>query len=93
MEVLGNYSNLGTVQDLRVLAEFAGRDRPPASGRRRQVQRRLRVEEQEALIKQYKDGATLIELASQFGVHKHTVSAILARRGVATRRGLGRRAS
>ena len=41
--------------------------------------------ELEALEREYLAGATLKELAVRFGVHKHTVSAILKRRGVQVR--------
>jgi len=39
------------------------------------------------LVVRYQAGAKIRELADEFDVHKHTVSAHLARRGIATRIG------
>jgi transposase-like protein len=51
----------------------------------RQTQRRLRGPEIDALAAGYQAGATVYELAGQFGVHRNTVSASLKRRGVGLR--------
>ena len=51
----------------------------------RQTQRRLRGPETSELVAGYQAGATVYDLADQFGVHRHTVSEILERRGVARR--------
>ena len=39
------------------------------------------------LVARYRDGATLVELASRFGVHRRTVAEHLTRRKVPIRRG------
>ena len=58
------------------------------SGRRKwQPPRRLSSEEVARLVARYEVGAKVRELASEFGVHKHTVSAHLARQGIPTRIG------
>jgi len=58
------------------------------SGRRKwQPPRRLSSKEVARLVARYEVGAKVRELASEFGVHKHTVSAHLVRQGVPTRIG------
>ncbi len=47
----------------------------------------LRPEQVDDLVAQYREGATLVELASLFGVNRRTVAAHLTRREVAIRRG------
>lgn len=54
----------------------------------RQRQVHLPAQYQRDLIERYKAGATQRELASQFGVHRTTVTKILQRHGVEPRRGL-----
>jgi len=51
----------------------------------KQVQRRLRGAEIDELVAGYLAGGTVYELARHFGVHRHTVSEILERSGVARR--------
>ncbi|WP_286959586.1 hypothetical protein [Arsenicicoccus sp. UBA7492] len=47
----------------------------------------LRPEQVDDLVAQYRKGATLVELASIFGVNRRTVAMHLTRREVTTRRG------
>ena len=57
----------------------------PISRTHGQVQRRLSEVELDQLITGYQSGATIYELAEQFGVHRNTVSANLKRQGVGLR--------
>jgi DNA-directed RNA polymerase specialized sigma24 family protein len=59
-----------------------------ASAPERQRQVHLPTQYQRELIERYKGGATQRELASQYGVHRTTVTKILERHGVEARRGL-----
>ena len=54
----------------------------PISRTIKHVQRRLRGIELDQLVSGYQSGATVYELAEQFGVHRTTVSASLKRKGV-----------
>ena len=47
----------------------------------------LRPEQVDDLVAQYREGATLVELASRFGVNRRTVAMHLTRREVMIRRG------
>lgn len=47
----------------------------------------LRVEQVDELVARYREGATLVELAAVFGIHRRTVAEHLARREVPIRRG------
>ena len=47
----------------------------------------LRPEQVDVLVAQYREGATLVELASVFGVNRRTVATHLTRREVTIRRG------
>ena len=47
----------------------------------------LRPDQVDDLVAQYEGGATLVELASFFGIHRRTAAEHLARRGVSIRRG------
>jgi DNA-binding transcriptional ArsR family regulator len=47
----------------------------------------LRPDQIDELVAQYRDGATLVELASRFGVNRRTVAAHLTRREVPIRHG------
>lgn len=51
------------------------------------AQTRLRAEQIDELVARYRDGATLVELASCFGIHRRTVAEHLTRREVPIRRG------
>jgi transposase-like protein len=53
--------------------------------RSRQVQRRLTEDEVDRLVDAYLAGATIGDLAARFGIHEHTVSAHLERKGVRRR--------
>ena len=48
---------------------------------------RLSPDEVAKLVTRYQEGAKVRELAEEFGVHKHTASAHLARQGIPTRTG------
>jgi len=54
--------------------------RPP-----KQVQRRLEPLEIDGLVERYMAGATLREVAAEFGIHRYTAAGHLERRGVARR--------
>ena len=56
------------------------------SGVVKQVQRRLTLEQQTEVVRRYEAGAQMSYLAQHFGVHRSTVSAVLKRHGVSTRR-------
>jgi transposase-like protein len=86
---MGRYSNLCEQGErLRSLLEMVPSGPPkPISRTHRQIQRRLRGNEIEQLVAGYQAGATVYELAEQFGVHRGTVSDVLERRGVARRFG------
>jgi len=47
----------------------------------------LRAEQVDELVARYRDGATLVQLASRFGIHRRTVAEHLTRREVPIRRG------
>jgi DNA-directed RNA polymerase specialized sigma24 family protein len=87
VEVLGRYSNLcdqgERIQDLlRIVPEGS----PEVNLRtRKQVQHRLNADEVDELVKRYRAGAKVGELAANFGVHRDTVSEQLDRQGVARR--------
>ncbi|WP_413454930.1 hypothetical protein ACLQ8T_13550 [Glutamicibacter sp. FR1] len=51
------------------------------------AQTQLRPEQVDDLVAQYREGATLVELASNFGVNRRTVAMHLTRREVKNRRG------
>ena len=46
----------------------------------------LRAEQIDELVARYRDGATLVQLASRFGIHRRTVAEHLTRREVPIRR-------
>jgi transposase-like protein len=50
--------------------------------RQRQAQRRLTAEQSKQLIAEYRTGASIKELATQWGVHRTTVAAQLRQAGV-----------
>ena len=61
-------------------SDVGGPDRSP-----RQAQLRLEPAEVDRLVDQYRSGATVRELAAEFGVGRTTVSAHLERRGLPRR--------
>jgi transposase-like protein len=87
VEVLGCYSNLGDQGErLRELLEMTPSEPPkPILRTNRQVQHRLRDTQPDQVVAGYQAGATVYELAKKFGIHRHTVSDILERHGVARR--------
>jgi len=86
-EVMGRYSNLcDQGERLRALLEMVPEGPSTAIPRTiKQIQRRLRGAEIDQLVASYRAGATVYELSAQFGMHRHTVSEVLERRGVSRR--------
>jgi hypothetical protein len=88
VEVLGRYSNLcdqgERIQDLlRIVPEGS----PEVNLRTpKQVQHRLSPNEIDNLVRLYRTGARVDELAAHFYIHRNTVSEILNRQGVPRRR-------
>ncbi|WP_420752708.1 hypothetical protein [Rhodococcus sp. O3] len=52
---------------------------------RPRANRKLEPDEVAALVRRYREGATVYELAEEFGMHRQTVSAHLYREGIALR--------
>lgn len=73
------------VASAAVLAAPVGQTEPDITPAR-QIQRRLTPTERVALVQAYQAGATMIELAAQFGIHEHTVSKCLHDLAVPLRR-------
>ncbi len=87
VEVLGRYSNLRD-QDERIqnlLGMIPGGSSETGLRTPRQVQHRLNIDEVDDLVRRYRAGAKVGELAANFGVHRDTVSEILDRQGIARR--------
>lgn len=84
---MGRYSNLSDQGEcLRELLKMAPSGSPkPILRTYRQVQRRISGADLNQLVTGYLAGATVYELAEQLGIHRHTVSEILERHGVARR--------
>lgn len=59
-------------------------DEPPEH-RQRQAHRRLTEEQVDSLVEGYQSGSTIRDLVAEFGVHRTTVTGLLAKRGVETR--------
>lgn len=88
--MLGRYSNrsdqgerIGEV--LKSAPDAAVRPKIRTSPR---TARRLESQEIDALVWAYSNGATVYELAQEFGIHRSTVSVVLEREGVARRQRL-----
>jgi DNA-binding NarL/FixJ family response regulator len=83
VELLGRYSNWTYWIDRTesVLRDVSERSWAPAE---RGIVRKLSSEEVVVLVERYRAGATMIELAEQFEVHRTTVSAHLRRAGEKT---------
>jgi lambda repressor-like predicted transcriptional regulator len=83
---MGRYSNLcdqgERLQDLLKMIPEGPRMPLPEP---RQVQRRLGQQEADQLIATYLTGATLAELAEEYGIHRTTATEILERAGVPRR--------
>lgn len=93
MEVIRRYSNcsdlvLVMIDIVRRIEEYDQTDEPglsPTDGRVEcRTSRRLRPAEVDELVAAYRSGATIRELAAQFGVHRATVGQHLAAQGVDT---------
>jgi hypothetical protein len=87
VELLGRYSkHTRSLEKFEDLLELVPSGEPPVPrSPRKQAQSRLQEAEAKALVAGYVAGSTVYELADQFGVHRHTVSEILERRGVPRR--------
>jgi lambda repressor-like predicted transcriptional regulator len=84
---LRNWSRIESLakETKRLLSE-PQRDQPPIATPARQKQKRLASYEVVHVIRLYQGGTEMCELATQFGVHKHTISQCLKRMGVPRRR-------
>jgi DNA-directed RNA polymerase specialized sigma24 family protein len=60
-------------------------NRPGVSAIIRATVRKLSSDEVDVLVERYRSGATMMELAELFNIHRTTVSAHLRRAGVRTR--------
>jgi lambda repressor-like predicted transcriptional regulator len=87
VDLLGRYSKrtswtkrLPSGRDLTLSA------RSSTERARRRTVARLSAADVEALVEDYRSGATVYELAARFGIHRVTVSQHLHRRGVSMRR-------
>jgi lambda repressor-like predicted transcriptional regulator len=85
--LLQRYSNLSyQAERLRALLEIVPAGSQTVNTRlQKQTSRQLRAGETAELARAYESGASLKELASRYGIHKHTVSNILERQGVPRR--------
>jgi DNA-directed RNA polymerase specialized sigma24 family protein len=77
-------SRLAAAQPALVASATDRQQRPPT--RQRQTQHRLSVEQVQRLVAEYRDGASVQELAARWGVHRTTVAAQLRQAGVPLRR-------
>ena len=92
MEASGLFANPGPTSFMQVIGpivkalgepETASRPDPPARTHRSRTH--LSQQDMDDLVAGYKSGATTKELSAIFGIHHHTVSIYLKRRGVALR--------
>jgi hypothetical protein len=89
VELVGAYSNqVLQGQQLRNLRKQI--EESPSIGRERWVRRqkaprKLSCDEISALVRGYRDGRTVYELAAQFAIHRQTVSEVLKKSGVPRR--------
>jgi lambda repressor-like predicted transcriptional regulator len=90
VDLVQAYSNLPEhVERLRALLDLPQAARPKRSERPpKQARKRLDVEGVAELVRAYKAGGRVKNLASQFGVHRDTVHNILKRQGVLRRPGI-----
>jgi DNA-binding transcriptional ArsR family regulator len=86
VELLGRYSNRANWTNLLERLNRYDQPKRPASSTRRRTVRRLRRNEADMLVRRYRSGTTVCELASLFKIHRTTVSAHLRRAGVKMRR-------
>lgn len=87
---MGRYSNPGSEKISQLRALRSQCPPPPSSevhhaARSKQKQTRLRPEEVDLVVAAYQAGSTRAEVATQFGIHKNTVTDHLERRGVPRR--------
>ena len=86
VELLRRYSNhADQMKRLRKLLELPIRKSPEPVRRQIRLRRYLAETEEFELLAGYESGQTLYQLASQFGIHRDTVSQLLERHGVARR--------
>jgi hypothetical protein len=87
-ELVRLYSNPGasfeTLLHVRVRAKSSPRNQGRPVSRRTQI--RLGSRQAKALAAAYRDGKTIKELSQRFGIHRTTVTTVLGRHGVETRR-------
>jgi hypothetical protein len=82
VELLGHYSKQkSTLSDVARLLEEPG-SRKPKPRRPKQVQHRLRVNEQAELIERYLAGERAHDLAAAYGLHRNTVADLLTTAGL-----------
>src|ERR1022692_2879184 len=88
VEVLGHYSNpwVRGERTQAVLEMVPSGSRQAKVRTLRQVQNRLRSHEIVDMVEQYRGGAKVGELATIFGIHRDTVSAILDRQALSRQR-------
>jgi hypothetical protein len=88
VELVRLYSNprarLETLPQLLVKAASSTRPRKRPHSRQSQV--RLDPQQANALAATYKEGGTIKQLANDYGIHPHTVTAVVSRLGVEPRR-------
>jgi hypothetical protein len=70
----------------KLLSRATSTPRPRERPATRQVQIRLDAHQASALVAEYRDGETMKKLAQRYGVHRTTVSALLQRLTVQTRK-------
>jgi hypothetical protein len=86
VELLGRYSNRTEwIKLAQKLAEGPRREAEEAR-KPRQVVRKLQPQEIESLAAEYRAGAGVQELAIRYRIHRATVTVLLGRAGVTTRR-------
>lgn len=86
MDLLGRYSKRTSwTKRLPSRLDLTNGDQDSAPRRRRSLVTKLSTPEVEALVDGYRNGATVYELATRFGIHRVTVSAHLHRHDVTMR--------
>jgi len=89
VELVGAYSNKVLqsqhLRDLRTRIDASQGIRRARRIRRQKAPRRLSHEEILELVRAYREGLTVYELATQFGIHRETVSGVLEGEGVPRR--------
>ena len=86
VELLRRYSNhADQMKRLRKLLELPIRKSPEPVQRQIRLRRYLADNEKLELLADYESGQTVYQLASQFGIHRDTVSQLLERHDIARR--------